>query len=144
VKLGCVLLYETNSGWMAKYKAAMDYKVEHMNKELDGRLTCRRGAPGCLNRGWPAVLDRPAWVACCSSRLRFSSSTLIFTFMLCERMLHGLHHPTLSSTPLLALLVLPLDVFVESPPYSFASHASMIFLQNKALLPPMLVLCMCL
>jgi hypothetical protein len=45
------LLDETNSGWMAKSKVVLDYKLEHMNKELDARLTCRRGAPRCLNRG---------------------------------------------------------------------------------------------
>jgi hypothetical protein len=51
VELGCVLLDETNSGWMAKSKVVLDYKLEHTNKELDGRLTYRRGAPGCFWRG---------------------------------------------------------------------------------------------
>jgi hypothetical protein len=27
------------AGWMAKSKVVPDYKLEHMNKELDGRLT---------------------------------------------------------------------------------------------------------
>jgi hypothetical protein len=56
VELGCVLLDETKSRWMAKSKVNLDYKLEHTNKKLDGRLTCRRRAPGCLNRGeagWP-------------------------------------------------------------------------------------------
>jgi hypothetical protein len=39
VELGCVLLDETNSGWMAKSKAVLDYKLEHMNKKLDEQLT---------------------------------------------------------------------------------------------------------
>jgi hypothetical protein len=33
------LLDETNSGWMAKSKAVLDYKLEHMNKKLDEQLT---------------------------------------------------------------------------------------------------------
>jgi hypothetical protein len=48
VELGCVLLDETNSGWMAKSKVVLDYKLEHTNKELYGRLTYRRGATGCF------------------------------------------------------------------------------------------------
>jgi hypothetical protein len=51
VELGWILLDETNSRWMAKSKVVLDYKLKHTNKELDGRLTCRRGAPGALNRG---------------------------------------------------------------------------------------------
>jgi hypothetical protein len=43
------MLDETNSGWMSKSKVVLE--LEHTNKELDGRLNCRRGAPGCLNRG---------------------------------------------------------------------------------------------
>jgi hypothetical protein len=53
---------------------------------------------------------------------------------------------TLSSTPFLALLVLPLDAsFFESCQCSLAplaSHATMKFLQSHACFPPMLVLCM--
>jgi hypothetical protein len=45
------LLDETNSGWMTNSKVVLDYKLQQTNKELDGILTCRRGAPGCLNRG---------------------------------------------------------------------------------------------
>jgi hypothetical protein len=51
VELGCVLLDERNSGWMTKSKVVLDYKLEHTNRELDEQLTCRRRAPGCLNRG---------------------------------------------------------------------------------------------
>jgi hypothetical protein len=48
VELGCVLLDETNLGWMAKSKVVVDYKLEHTNRELDEQLTCRRGAPRVL------------------------------------------------------------------------------------------------
>jgi hypothetical protein len=48
VELGCVLLDETNSGWMAKSKVVVDYKLEHTNRELDEQLTCQRGAPRVL------------------------------------------------------------------------------------------------
>jgi hypothetical protein len=34
VELGCVLLDETNSGWMANSKVVLDYKLEHTNREL--------------------------------------------------------------------------------------------------------------
>jgi hypothetical protein len=27
------------TGWMAKFKVVMNYKLEHANKEMDGRLT---------------------------------------------------------------------------------------------------------
>jgi hypothetical protein len=36
---------------MAKSKVVLDYKLEHTNKGLDEQVTCRRRAPGCLNRG---------------------------------------------------------------------------------------------
>jgi hypothetical protein len=39
---------ETNSEWKAKSKVVLDYKLKHTNKELDERLTYRRGAPGCF------------------------------------------------------------------------------------------------
>jgi hypothetical protein len=38
---------------MAKSKVVLDYKFEHTNRDLDELLTCRRGAPGCLNRVRP-------------------------------------------------------------------------------------------
>jgi hypothetical protein len=48
VELGCVLLDETNLGWMAKSKVVLEYKFEHTNRELDEQLTYRRGAPRVL------------------------------------------------------------------------------------------------
>jgi hypothetical protein len=48
VELGWILMDETNSEWKAKSKVVLDYKLKHTNKELDERLTYRRGAPGCF------------------------------------------------------------------------------------------------
>jgi hypothetical protein len=58
-------------------------------------------------------------------------SALIFALLLRDCELHGIAPSTFSSTPLLALLLLPLDDFALSHLY-----ASMIFLQNKALAAP--------
>jgi hypothetical protein len=64
---------------MAKSKVVPDYKLEHTNKELDGRLTS-------------LLLSA-----------RFFSSALCFVTTCTFQMF--------SSTPSLALLLLPLDVF---------------------------------
>jgi hypothetical protein len=34
-----VVCCSKQAGWMAKSKVVPDYKLEHTNKELDGRLT---------------------------------------------------------------------------------------------------------
>jgi hypothetical protein len=34
-----VICWAKQMGWMAKSKVVMNYKLEHTNKELDGRLT---------------------------------------------------------------------------------------------------------
>jgi hypothetical protein len=34
-----VICCTKQAGWMAKSKVVLDYKLEHTNKELDGRLT---------------------------------------------------------------------------------------------------------
>jgi hypothetical protein len=34
-----VICCTKQAGWMAKSKVVMNYKLEHTNKELDGRLT---------------------------------------------------------------------------------------------------------
>jgi hypothetical protein len=34
-----VICCTKQAGWMAKSKVVPDYKLEHMNKEVDGRLT---------------------------------------------------------------------------------------------------------
>jgi hypothetical protein len=93
VELGCVLLDEANSKLMAKSKVVLDYKLKHTNKELDGRLTCRRGAPGALNRG---EAGRPGPTGLGASTLLlawFFSSTLIFALLLCDYGSTGLHCP---------------------------------------------------
>jgi hypothetical protein len=119
VELGCVLLGKTNLVWMAKSKVALDYKFEHTNRELDELLTCRRGAPGVLNRvrpaglGRPAWADRPGWLRALPGSGFFQHTHFHFvTFVPACSM--GCTAQILSSTPLLALLVLPLDVFALS------------------------------
>jgi hypothetical protein len=92
VKLGWILLDETNSEWKAKSKVVLDYKLKHTNKELDGRLTCRRGALRALNRG---EVGRPEPTGLGASTLllaRFFSSTLILALLLCDCVLHGVAH----------------------------------------------------
>jgi hypothetical protein len=56
-----VICYTKQAGWMAKFKVVPDYKLEHTNKELDGRLTS---------------LLLLAW---------FFSSGLILSLLLCDR-----------------------------------------------------------
>jgi hypothetical protein len=70
---------------MAKSKVVPDYKLEHTNKELDGRLTSLL----LLARFFSSALMLCCFVTAC-------------TFQ------------TFSSTPSLALLLLPLDVFALS------------------------------
>jgi hypothetical protein len=93
VDLGCDLLGKTNLGRMAKSKVVLDNKFEHTNKELDELLTCQRGAPGALNRGRPASLGRPSWVASCPPWLRFLPAHSSSLCDLCASVLHELHRP---------------------------------------------------
>jgi hypothetical protein len=102
VELGCVLLDKTNSGWMANSKVVLDYKLEHTNKELDGRLTCWRGAPGCLNRGeagWPGPTVLGSSLPLSAS---IFSSALHASLLLCDRVIHRVSPPK-RSRPLLCL-----------------------------------------
>jgi hypothetical protein len=112
------LLDETNSGWMAKSNVVLDYKLEHTNRELDGRLIYQRGAIGCLNRG---EAGRPRWPRALPGLVFFQHTHLCFvTFVTaCSR---GCTAQTLSTTPLLALLVLPLDIFALSHVHALLSH----------------------
>jgi hypothetical protein len=52
---------------MAKSKVVLNYKLEHTNKELDGRLTCRKGSTRVLIKGVgrPACTDRPGAILLC-------------------------------------------------------------------------------
>jgi hypothetical protein len=43
VELGCVLLDETNLGWMAKSKVVLDYKLKHFFKTCIARFSLRGG-----------------------------------------------------------------------------------------------------
>jgi hypothetical protein len=63
---------------MAKSKVVLDYKLEHTNRELNERLTCRRGAPGCLHRGEAGQLGPTGLGGFVPFLARFSSSILIF------------------------------------------------------------------
>jgi hypothetical protein len=63
------------AGWMAKSKVALDYKLEHTNKELDGSLPLS------------------SW---------FFSSALMLALLLRDRVLHGVA-PSKCSRPLLRL-----------------------------------------
>jgi hypothetical protein len=91
------------TGWKAKSRVVMNYKLEHTNKELDERLT----------------------------------SALVFALLLCDRVLHGVA-PSKHSRPLLCLhyCSFHLMILLESFPCFLTSHASMIFLLNKALAAP--------
>jgi hypothetical protein len=98
---------------MAKSKVVLDYKFEHTNRELDELLTCRRGAPGLLNRGGgrPGPTGLGGLVP---SLAPVSSSTLIYFVTFVPACSTGCTAQTLSCTPLLALVVLPLGVFALS------------------------------
>jgi hypothetical protein len=96
---------------MAKSKVVPDYKLEHTNKELDGRLT--------------SLL----------LLARFFSSAL----MLRDRV----HLPNVLVHSFACIIAPFTRCFrFELLPYSLASHASMIFLQNKALAAPHACPCM--
>jgi hypothetical protein len=96
---------------MAKFKVVPDYKLEHTNKEMDGRL---------------------------SSLLllaRFFSSALILLrdrVHLPNVLVHSFACIIIPSTSCFRF---------DSLPYSLASHASMNSYKTKPWLPPMLVLC---
>jgi hypothetical protein len=80
-----VICHTKQMGWMAKSKVVTDYKLEHTDKELDGRLTSLL----LLARFFSRALMLCCFVTACTFQI-------------------------FSSTPLLALLLLPLDVFALS------------------------------
>jgi hypothetical protein len=107
-----VICFTKQAGWMDKSKVVPDYKLEHTNKELDGRLT--------------SLL----------LLARFFSSALI---LLCDRV----HLPNVLFHSFACIIIPSTWCFrFDSLPYSLASHASMIFLQNKALDAPHACPCM--
>jgi hypothetical protein len=88
---------------MAKSKVVMNYKLEHTNKDLDGRLT--------------SLL----------LLARFFSSALMLDLLLHDRV----HLPNVLVHSFACIIAPSTSCFrFESLPYSLASHASMIFLQN--------------
>jgi hypothetical protein len=94
---------------------------------------------GCLNRGRPAGLGRPAWVASCPPWLGFPPTWSSSLCDFCARVLHRLHRAN-SLIHSFACIIgrSTWCLCFESCPCSFASHDSMIFLQNKACCPPSL------
>jgi hypothetical protein len=122
---------------MAKSKVVLNYKLEHTNKELDGRLTYRREAPGCFRRGWAGRPEPTGPGALCSSGLGPSPvrSCLLCCFV--TACFTGLHLPNVLIHSFACIIAPSTWWFCfESPPCSLTSHASMIFLQNKALAAP--------
>jgi hypothetical protein len=101
-----VICCTKQAGWMAKSKVVMNYKLEHTNKELDGRLTSLLLLARFFSSALMLLRDRVHLpnVLVHSFACIISPSTWCFRF--------------------------------ESLPYSLASNASMIFLQNKALAAP--------
>jgi hypothetical protein len=102
VDLRWTLLDETNLEWMAKSKVVLGYELKHTNKELNERLTCRRGAPGGFKRG---EAGRPGPTSLGASLLLlawFFSSPLMLALLLCDRVLHGVAPPK-RSRPFLCL-----------------------------------------
>jgi hypothetical protein len=140
------LSYQAWEGWLRLWWF-WTQKVEHTNGGRRELLACRRRAPGgaFYRAGRPAWADRPWWLRAPPWLGFLQRDDLPFvTFVpACSTCCTV---QTLSFTPLLALLVLPLDASCfESCPCSLAplaSHATMYFLQSHACCPPMLVLCM--
>jgi hypothetical protein len=91
-----------------------------------------------LKKGWgrPAWADWPRWPASPLGSIFLQCTPCSFV-ALWPRAPRGCTAQVLSSTLLLAWLILPLDCFCfESLPCSLASHASTRFQQNKALAAP--------
>jgi hypothetical protein len=140
------LSYQAWKGWLCLWWFWAQ-KLEHTNGGRREVLACRRRAPrGAFYRaGRPAWADRPWWLRAPPWLGFLQRDDLPFVTLVPARSTCCTAQ-TLSSTPLLALLVLPLDASCfESCPCSLAplaSHATMNFLQSHACCPPMLVLCM--
>jgi hypothetical protein len=77
---------------------------------------------GAFKGGRPAGLGRLAWVACFSSRLQLAPAYSCLLCCLWPHAPRGCTAQTLSSTPLLALLLLPLDGFALSHFYAPLLH----------------------
>jgi hypothetical protein len=139
VELGCSLLDKTNSGWMAKSKVVLEYKLENTNKELDERLNCRRRAPGGIKWG---EAGRPRGLAAPPGSVLLQCTPCSFV-ALWPRDPQGCTAQTFSSTPLLALLLLTLDDFAWSHLHAPLPHMPPWYsYKTKPWLPPMLVLCL--
>jgi hypothetical protein len=128
------LSYQAWEGWLC-LRRFWAHKLEHTNKGRRGKLACRKREPGgSLNR----VAGRPGPTGLGSSVLLPASSFFQHDHFASATFLPACSTScttqTLSSTPFLALLVLPLDASCfGSCPCSLAplaSHATIKFLQS--------------
>jgi hypothetical protein len=144
VQLGWILLDETNLEWKAEYKVVLNYKLKHTNKELGKWLTWGRRTPEGFRRGWSAglVRDRPRRLSAPPGSVLLQCTYACFVASW-PRAPRGCTFQTFSSTPLLALLLLPLDDFALSHLHASSPHMPPWYsCKTRPWLPPMLVLCM--
>jgi hypothetical protein len=105
---------QAQEGWLCLWWF-LAQKLEHTNRGRRGLLACRRRAPGCAfyRAGQPAWADRPGVVL--PPRLgSFSQHDHLAFVTFVPACSSSCTAQTLSSTPLLALLVLPLDALTLS------------------------------
>jgi hypothetical protein len=123
-----------NSKWKAKSKMVLDYELKHTTRDWMSDLPDEGEHQRTLKGGRTAGLGRPAWVVCCSSQLRFSP---VHSCLLCSSVTAcflGLHRPNVLVHSFACMIDPSTWWFCfESLPCSLASHASMRFLQSKAL-----------
>jgi hypothetical protein len=140
------LSYQAWEGWLC-LRWFWAQKLEHTNWGRSGMLACRKrepGAPFIGEAGRPGPTGpRLRVLLPASAFFQHDHFSSMISLPVCSTSCTA---QTLSSTPFLALLVLPLDASCfESCPCSLAqlaSHVTMNFLQCYACCPPMLVLCM--
>jgi hypothetical protein len=105
---------QTWEGWISLRWLCTE-NLKHTNRGREELLACRRWAPGgaICRGGQPAWADRPGWLRASPGTSFLQRDDLPFvTFVpACSTSCTA---QTLSSTPLLALLVLPLDAFALS------------------------------
>jgi hypothetical protein len=140
------LSYQACEGWLC-LRWFWAQKLEHTNRGRRGMLACRRRESGgsfCRRGGRPGPTGLGGRMPPQGSIFLQHDHFSFVTFLPACSTSYTVQ--TLSSTPFLALSVLPLYASCfESCPCSLAplvSHATMKFLQSHACCPPMLVLCM--
>jgi hypothetical protein len=140
------LSYQAWEGWLC-LRWFWAQKLEHTNRGMRGMLSCRKwepGAPFIGEAGRPGSTGLGGFVPL--PGLVFFQHDLFSSMTSMTTCSTSCTAQTLSSTPFLTLLILPLDASCfESCSCSLAplaSHVTMNFLQSYACGPPMLVLCM--